>query len=90
MSTFFSSDAVSPPELIITSSGDNIPPVPIENRIKDEIPFLSNVMVIGDQRQFLTCLVTLKVHLQYCHTYTIKIKKSHSKWREKKIYRNKL
>ena len=43
------------------SDGENVPPVPIENRIKNEIPFLSNVIVVGDQREFLTCLMTLKV-----------------------------
>ena len=48
------------------SDGKNIPPVPIENRIKNEIPFLSNVIVVGDQRNFLTCLMTLKVHFHTC------------------------
>ena len=48
-------------ELIITSGGENIAPVPIENNIKQEIPFLSNVMVVGDHRNYLTCLLTLKV-----------------------------
>ena len=48
-------------ELIITAGGENIPPVPIENAIKANVPFLSNVMVIGDKRKYLTCLVTLKV-----------------------------
>ena len=48
-------------ELIITSGGENVAPVPIEDRIKKEVPFLSNVMVVGDHRNFLTCLVTLKV-----------------------------
>ena len=36
-------------------------PVPIEDRIKQELPFLSNVMLIGDKRKFISCLVTLKV-----------------------------
>jgi long-chain-fatty-acid--CoA ligase ACSBG len=50
-------------ELIITSGGENIAPVPIEDRIKAAVPFLSNVMLIGDKRKYLTCLVTIKVGL---------------------------
>ena len=52
---------VSCSEIIITSGGENMAPVPIEDRIKEEVPFLSNVMVIGDKRKYITCLVTLKV-----------------------------
>ena len=52
-------------ELIITAGGENMAPVPIEDRIKKELPFLSNVMVIGDKRKFVTCLVTLKVTVMY-------------------------
>ena len=48
-------------ELIITSGGENVAPVPIEDKIKAEIPFISNVMLIGDKRKYLTCLITLKV-----------------------------
>ena len=48
-------------ELIITSGGENIPPIIIEDAILKEIPFLSNVMVVGDKRKFLSCLMTLKV-----------------------------
>ena len=48
-------------EIIITAAGENIAPVPIENQIKAELPdLLSNVVVIGDKRKYLTCLVTLK------------------------------
>jgi len=48
-------------ELLITSGGENIPPVPIENQIKSELPeVISNVIVIGDNRKYLTCLVSLK------------------------------
>ena len=32
----------------------------IENAIKELIPLVSNVMLIGDNRRFLTALVTLK------------------------------
>ena len=51
------------PELIITAGGENIPPVPLEANILREIPFLSNVMIVGDKRPYLTCLMTLKVCL---------------------------
>ncbi|GLE00245.1 hypothetical protein PINS_up008972 [Pythium insidiosum] len=48
-------------ELIITSGGENVPPVLIEDAIKEELPLLANVMVVGDQRKFLTALFTLRV-----------------------------
>lgn len=54
---------VPPTEIIITSGGENMAPVPIEDAIKEEVPFLSNVMIIGDKKKYVTCLVTLKV----CH-----------------------
>jgi len=48
-------------ELIITAGGENIPPVLIEDEIKSELSdVISNVMVIGDRRKFLTAVVTLK------------------------------
>ncbi|OQS07070.1 long-chain-fatty-acid-CoA ligase [Thraustotheca clavata] len=47
-------------ELIITAGGENIPPVLIEDAIKEELPLLSNVMVIGDKRKFLSALFTLR------------------------------
>ena len=48
-------------ELLITSGGENIPPFPIEDNIKNELPnLLSNVFLVGDRRKFLTCLMTLR------------------------------
>merc|ERR1711941_137967 len=48
-------------ELIITAGGENIAPVPIEDYLKAECEGISNVMVIGDRKKYLTALVTLKV-----------------------------
>lgn len=50
-------------ELIITAGGENVPPVLIENSIKAQCSALSNVMVVGDQKKFLTVLVTLKTEV---------------------------
>ncbi|XP_044274953.1 long-chain-fatty-acid--CoA ligase ACSBG2 isoform X2 [Varanus komodoensis] len=47
-------------ELIITAGGENIPPVPIEEAVKEAVPFLSNVMLVGDKAKFLGMLMTLK------------------------------
>ncbi|KYN01489.1 Long-chain-fatty-acid--CoA ligase ACSBG2 [Cyphomyrmex costatus] len=50
-------------ELIITSGGENVAPYNIEQSILSELPYLSNAMVIGDQRKYLTVLVTLKSNM---------------------------
>ena len=48
-------------ELIITAGGENIPPVLLEDEIKKELgQVISNVMIIGDRKKFLSCLITLK------------------------------
>ena len=48
-------------ELIITAGGENVPPVAIEDAVRRELPCVANVMVVGDRRKFLSCLLTLKV-----------------------------
>lgn len=47
-------------ELIITAGGENIPPVPIEDSMKSEVPIISNAMLLGDKLKFLSMLLTLK------------------------------
>lgn len=47
-------------ELIITAGGENIPPVLIEEEMKSAMLAISNCMVIGDRRKYLTMLVSLK------------------------------
>ena len=47
-------------ELIITAGGENIAPVPIEKAIKAALPCVSNAVVIGDRKKFLSVLLTLK------------------------------
>lgn len=50
-------------ELIITAGGENVPPVLIENEMKAAMVPVSNVMVIGDRRKFLSMLVSLKTEV---------------------------
>jgi len=53
---------LTPTELIVTSGGERVWPRPIEEKIKALIPYLGNVAIIGHNKDFLTCLLTIKVH----------------------------
>jgi long-chain-fatty-acid--CoA ligase ACSBG len=50
-------------ELIITAGGENVAPVIIEEAMKEAMPALSNCMVIGDKRKFLSILFCLHVEI---------------------------
>ncbi|KAM4678070.1 long-chain-fatty-acid--CoA ligase ACSBG1 [Discoglossus pictus] len=47
-------------ELIITAGGENVPPILIEDAVKRYVPIVSNAVLIGDRRKFLSMLFTLK------------------------------
>ena len=45
-------------ELIVTAGGENVAPVPIENKILELCPIMANCVVVGDKRKFLSALVS--------------------------------
>ena len=45
-------------DIIITAGGKNITPSEIENQLKFS-PFISDAVVVGDRRPYLTCLVMI-------------------------------
>ena len=54
--------------MLITAGGENVAPTLVENVIKRELPVVSNAMLIGDRRKFVSCLLTLKVN-PYSHKF---------------------
>uniref|UniRef100_A0A673LR38 long-chain-fatty-acid--CoA ligase n=1 Tax=Sinocyclocheilus rhinocerous TaxID=307959 RepID=A0A673LR38_9TELE len=50
-------------ELIITAGGENVPPVPTEDALKEEVSIISNAMLVGDKKKFLSMLLTLKCNI---------------------------
>jgi len=45
-------------ELIVTAGGKNVAPAALEDRLRAH-PLISQVMVVGDNRPFIACLITL-------------------------------
>jgi len=48
-------------EILITAGGENVAPVPIEDAVKEQLSCISNCMLVGDRRKFLSILLTFKV-----------------------------
>jgi len=51
-------------ELIITAGGENVAPVIIEDEMKKTMGAISNCVAIGDQKKFLSMLITLKTFVK--------------------------
>jgi len=50
-------------ELIITAGGENIAPVPVEDKIKELCPAVANAMMVGDKRKYNVMILTVKTVL---------------------------
>lgn len=59
-------------EIIVTSGGKNISPQLIEAMFKDD-PFIEHIVLYGDERKYLTALVTLKEEAVKSYANTIGI-----------------
>src|SRR5262245_3936535 len=74
-------------DLIITSSGKNVAPQPIENRLR-LIPYFENVVLIGDLRNFISALIVPRYDAlaAYAHAHHIKFEDSRELIRKAEIY----
>jgi len=43
-------------EILITSGGENVPPTLVEDQVKEQLPILSNCMLVGDK---VPCFIAL-------------------------------
>lgn len=51
-------------EILVTAGGENVAPVIIEMCVKEELPFISNIMALGDHRKYIAAMISLKVSSQ--------------------------
>jgi long-chain-fatty-acid--CoA ligase ACSBG len=50
-------------EIIITSGGEKVNPLTIEEKIRKTIPIINDVMIVGDNQKYIVALLTLKLQL---------------------------
>ena len=50
-------------EILITSGGEKVAPLTIESAIKEELPCISQAIVVGERQKFLSVLITFKVEI---------------------------
>ena len=50
-------------EILLTAAGENVAPVLLEDEIKKQLPCVSNAMVIGDRKKYLTVFLCLKTKM---------------------------
>ena len=48
-------------DLIKNARGQKVAPAPMEEAIKNELPCISNAILIGERRKFIGCFLTFKV-----------------------------
>jgi long-chain acyl-CoA synthetase len=74
-------------DLIITSSGKNVAPQPIENRLKLS-PYFENVVVVGDGRNFISALIVPKydAFAAYARQHKIAFTDVYDLMQKKEIY----
>jgi len=50
-------------DLIITAGGENIAPQPIHEKVKEYLPIISQVLLLGDKQKFVSTFLTLAVEV---------------------------
>eukprot|EP00092_Neocalanus_flemingeri_P011916 GFUD01012848.1.p1 GENE.GFUD01012848.1~~GFUD01012848.1.p1 ORF type:complete len:668 (-),score=205.23 GFUD01012848.1:491-2494(-) len=50
-------------DLIITAGGENIAPQPIHDLVKETLPVISQVLLLGDKKKFVSTFLTLAVEV---------------------------
>lgn len=46
-------------EIIVTLAGESVPPAPLGDAVRAALPFVQHAVLVGDQRPYLVCLLTV-------------------------------